>query len=392
MSTPERPTPIFPKRAMYTGPSFEPASLLNRLLGSSLAGAEPSLALGNLLVELGVVALGHLLLLLGLGLLLGGGRLGGGSGLVLFGGGGLDVLTLLANVGLLALGVLGLGVGNDVLLVDPELLGQPDGQGDRLGALDVDASDVAPLVGHPLAHEGGDDGVDVGGNLLGGPVGPANLDGSVCGRGQADEGRGQGLFDLLGDLSGGGGVDGALNLGALGLLAFGGLGLAGLQDNRDGTLLGGLEEGLAEDLGQAVDDAVVAEEDVVLGKELALGLVLAKLGLDVGKVDDTGDALAQLSGELVRGDNVLVGALGVRGDEADGGRLVRVERVRQGDLAGLQAGLVGNVALGGQVEPDGLGRGLGIVLEQVALGRLAGLLLRGLLDVREEGLGRLEGL
>jgi hypothetical protein len=112
----------------------------------------------------------------------------------------------------------------------------------------------------------------------------------------------------------------------------------------------------------------------------------------VAEVDDTGDALLQLSGELLRGDNILVSTLGVRGDQADGGRLVRVDGVRQGDLAGLQAGLVGDVTLGGEGQPDGLGDRLLVILEQVALGRLVGLLLRSLLDVCEQRLGRLQGL
>jgi len=65
--------------------------------------------------------------------------------------------------------------------------------------------------------------------------------------------------------------------------------------------------------------------------------------------------------------------------------------VRQRDLAGLQAGLVGDVALGGEGEPDGRVLGL-VVLEQVLLGGLVGALLGRLLDVREQRLGRLEGL
>lgn len=97
-----------------------------------------------------------------------------------------------------------------------------------------------------------------------------------------------------------------------------------MQHNGDGPLERRLVEGLAEDLREAVDDTVVGEKDVVLGEELALGLVLAELGLDLREVDDTGDTIAQLGGELVAVDNVLVGALGVGGDEADGGGLVGV--------------------------------------------------------------------
>lgn len=123
----------------------------------------------------------------------------------------------------------------------------------------------------------------------------------------------------------------------------------------------------------------------MLGEELALGVVLGELGLELGDVDDAADALAQGLGKFGRGDNVLVRALGVGGDEADGQVLVGVERVRQRDLAGLQLGLVGNVALGRQRQPDGgLGGETALVVligEQIALrGRLGGF-LGGLLDV-----------
>jgi hypothetical protein len=59
--------------------------------------------------------------------------------------------------------------------------------------------------------------------------------------------------------------------------------------------------------------------------------------------------------------------------------------VRERDLAGLQTGLVDDVALGGQVEPDGNVR-VFIVVEEVALARLFSLLLGSLLDVCQKGL------
>lgn len=130
----------------------------------------------------------------------------------------------------------------------------------------------------------------------------------------------------------------------------------------------------------------------MLGVELSLCLVLRELGLELAEVDDSGDALGQRGGEVLGGNNVLVGALRVGRQEADGGGLVGVERVRQDDLAGLEAGLVGDVALGGQVEPDGLLNGLVVVVEEVAFCGLGGLVLGQLVDVREEGLGGFEGL
>jgi hypothetical protein len=59
--------------------------------------------------------------------------------------------------------------------------------------------------------------------------------------------------------------------------------------------------------------------------------------------------------------------------------------VRKGDLAGLQTGLVDDVALGGQVEPDG-GAGVLIVVEEVVLASLFHLLLGSLLDVCQKSL------
>jgi hypothetical protein len=59
--------------------------------------------------------------------------------------------------------------------------------------------------------------------------------------------------------------------------------------------------------------------------------------------------------------------------------------VRERDLAGLQTGLVDDVALGGQVKPDGNVR-VFIVVEEVALARLFSLLLGSLLDVCQKGL------
>jgi hypothetical protein len=66
--------------------------------------------------------------------------------------------------------------------------------------------------------------------------------------------------------------------------------------------------------------------------------------------------------------------------------------VRQRDLARLQAGLVGDVALGRERQPDCLFRVAVVVFEKVALGRGLGLFLGGLFDVCEEGFGGFESL
>lgn len=64
------------------------------------------------------------------------------------------------------------------------------------------------------------------------------------------------------------------------------------------------------------------------------------------------------------------------------------------DLAGLETGLVDDVALSGQGEPDGqVGRVLIIViLEKVALSGLGSLFLGGLFDVSQKGFGGFKGL
>ena len=60
--------------------------------------------------------------------------------------------------------------------------------------------------------------------------------------------------------------------------------------------------------------------------------------------------------------------------------------MREGDLARLETGLVGDMALGGQVKPDRNVCRIFIVVEEVALARLFDLLLGSLLDMRQKGL------
>lgn len=150
----------------------------------------------------------------------------------------------------------------------------------------------------------------------------------------------------------------ALGLGTLGLghpLAVHLLPLLHEHDG-DGALGMALEEGLAQVLGKTVDDSVVGEEDVMVVEKLALGLVCLELGLEMADVDDARDAVTQVLGELLRGDNVLVVALGVGDDDADGRLVIGVQGVGKDDLGGLQTVCVGDVLLGGESKPD---RGLG---------------------------------
>jgi len=169
------------------------------------------------------------------------------------------------------------------------------------------------------------------------------------------------------------------------------------EHDGDGSLGGGLVEGLTQRLGKSVDYPVVTEENVVRGVELALGFVLPELGPELGVANDAGYARSQLGGEFFGSDNVLVGPLGVGGNEAYRLMGVGVQRVRKGDLGWLQPVGVDDVALGGEGHPDGgFGEGKAAIVldlvEDIFLLACFRFLLGSLLDVAEESLGRLEGL
>jgi hypothetical protein len=80
--------------------------------------------------------------------------------------------------------------------------------------------------------------------LLSSPAGVSNSDGCVCRRSKADEGRVDGLLNLLGDLSRCASVDSALGLDTLLSLSVN-LGGLGLQVDRNRSLLCCLVESLA---------------------------------------------------------------------------------------------------------------------------------------------------
>lgn len=225
------------------------------------------------------------------------------------------------------------------------------------------------------------------------------LDGQSCRASETyrNERRAKGLADLSHNLWCRSSIDilhgVALGLGTLGLghpLAVNLLPLLH-EHNRNGALGVALEEGLAQVLGKTVDNSVVGKEDVMVVEQLALGLVCLELGLEVGNVDDAGDAVAQVLGELFRSDNVLVVALRVGDDDADGRLVIGVQGVGEDDLGGLQTVGVGDVLLGGEGKPDrGLGNGRLLIGEKVlGNGSRGG---GGLLDVGEEGLGSLGDL
>lgn len=366
----------------------------NGRLGLGLCASQLGLALSNLLVELVVVARGQVLFrLLGLGPL---------CLLILV---TINRLALLANIGLLLLGLNRLGhfraLGDNVRLsIHPQLAVLVDGQRHRLRALDKDGADAILLLGHVLVGYLVGNLDNVLRNRLGVLASQAHLDGGVGGGRQVNERASKRLFNLSGHLSHGPAVDVvgiALDLLAI-LLTCGLLG----KDDGYGPLGSRLVEALAEGLGKAVDDAVVGQKDVVLGGELALGLVLLKLGRQVLEVDDARYALAQGVGEGVVGDEVLVVALGIRDNKADGGLVAfaALDWVWQRNLGWLQLLGVMDVALGRNGQPDGrLGEREDLVVvivvgyvENVLLGRVGGGLGGSLLDVCQESLGGLERL
>ncbi|KAG9954579.1 ribosomal protein L1, partial [Aureobasidium melanogenum] len=251
--------------------------------------------------------------------------------------------------------------------VCPELVGEPDGQGGGVEALYVQGADVSPALGDVLLGQDVHDGVDVCGNLFSGHAALADSDADVCAGCEVDESGTDSALDLVGQSLGG-------DLDALvASLIASVLGLA-LHGDGDGALGSGAVEDLSEESGQTGDDAVIGEEDVVLGEELAARLVGLVLCLELLGAEDTVDAGGELGGEAFAGYDVLVLALGVGGDQADAqrGRGGGLQREGNDDLAGLHLALIGNVFLGGDVEPDG-GRGLVAVLVLVGVLEQVGL-------------------
>ena len=131
----------------------------------------------------------------------------------------------------------------------------------------------------------------------------------------------------------------------------------------------------------------------MLSEELALGLVLRVLRLNLLNTDNSANAGAQLGWERWVCDKVFVGALWVGGDEADSLGWGGVDWVWEGDLSWLQAAGIDNVLLGGESEPDwGLGGLVLVVADEGLLGLLGGGGFVIVADVLEECLGGLQGL
>lgn len=123
----------------------------------------------------------------------------------------------------------------------------------------------------------------------------------------------------------------------------------------DGTFGGRFVEGFSEQFGQERDDSIIGEEDVVLGKEFALGFVLLVFLLEFVDADDFGDALGEFGGEGGGRNDIFVGALGVGDDETDGRGGRGIEGVGDGYFGGLELSFVADVFLGSESEPDGCG-------------------------------------
>ena len=159
-----------------------------------------------------------------------------------------------------------------------------------------------------------------------------------------------------------------------------------MDGDGDGSLGGGFVEGFSEQFGQECDDAVVSEENVVLGEEFALGFVLLVFLLEFVNAHDFGDALGEFGGEGGRCNDIFVGALGVGDDETDGRGGRGVEGMGDGYFSGLELGLVADVFLCSEGKPDGRGFGVVVVVfgEEILSPSLFGLFGLAARDVFEE--------
>ena len=123
------------------------------------------------------------------------------------------------------------------------------------------------------------------------------------------------------------------------------LGPAGAgEDEGEGELLL-LEEVLAEEAGEEVDDGAVGEEEVVGITEAAARLVGAVVGGEGGEGDGVGEGEGEGAGAVEGGGGgekgggtAIGGAVAVVEDEADGGGGRFVEGVGEGDAVGFDAG------------------------------------------------------
>jgi hypothetical protein len=136
----------------------------------------------------------------------------------------------------------------------------------------------------------------------------------------------------------------------------------------------------------------------VLGEQLATALEALVAGLKFRETNDLLDAGGKALGEGWVGNDILDATLGVGSDHTDTERGRCVERVRDADLAGLQAVLVHHMLLSGENEPDCfiLGRAVLVIGVIVANESLLGggllLFLLSRLDVLQQRGGSFEGL
>ena len=213
--------------------------------------------------------------------------------------------------------------------------------------------DIPPTLGDELFSQPLDHSLDVLRQLLRGELGRPDSDGGSGGGGELHRGTVQSPFDLLGDNQRGrkGAVLVLCNPCLRILLDLFTIHLFDLSDaDRDGPLAG-LVENLPKRLDQAHDNAIISQEDIMLGQQLSPALEALVPRLQFREADHPVDTGGEILRERRVGDDVLDRALRVRGDQTDGRR--GVESVGDADFAGLQAVLVHNVLFGGEHKPDG---------------------------------------
>lgn len=250
-----------------------------------------------------------------------------------------------------------LGVFNNVGVLNPQLIGQPDGHRHGVSALDVESLDIPPTLGNKLLGHALNDSVDVLGQLLGSELGGADTNGGGGGGSKLHRGAAQSALDFLSDNQRSGERCALILLSGLllrVLLDTLSINLLDLGNANRNWALAGLVEDLSESRHQASDNAVVGQEDIVLRKQLAAALKALVTSLQLAETDDLVDAGGNFFGENGVGNDVLDTALGIGSDQTDAEGWGRVEGVRDADLSGLQAVLVDNVLLCGEDEPDSL--------------------------------------
>ena len=246
--------------------------------------------------------------------------------------GRLGLLRLLVLNGLLVTGRLALlavlatlnggslGVFNNVGVLNPQLIGQPDGHRHGVSTLDVKSLDIPPALGNKLLSHALNDGVDVLGQLLGSELGGTDTNGGGGGGSKLHRGAAQSALDFLSDNQRSGERCALVLLSGLllrVLLDTLSVNLLDLGNANRNWALAGLVEDLSESRHQAGDNAIIGQEDIVLSEQLATALEALVTSLQLAETNDLVDAGGNFFGEDRVGNDILDAALGVGGDQTD---------------------------------------------------------------------------